>query len=114
MQKQLLRMALFHILRSAVEATPAGGKITVETFEDEDKAVLTVRDTGYGIAREDIDNIFNPYFSTKKHGFGMGLPLVKQIISEHLGRMEVESEAGKGSCFRMIFPVRWREQSIKV
>lgn len=114
MQKQLLRMALFHILRNAVEATPAGGKITVETFEDEDKAVLTVRDTGYGIAREDIDNIFNPYFSTKKHGFGMGLPLVKQIISEHLGRMEVESEAGKGSCFRMIFPVRWREQSIKV
>jgi len=114
MQKQLLRMALFHILRNAVEATSEGGNITVETFEDEDKAVLTVRDTGYGISREDIDNIFNPYFSTKKHGFGMGLPLVKQIISEHLGEMEVESETGKGSCFRMIFPVRWREPSIKV
>jgi len=114
MQKQLLRMALFHILRNAVEATPEGGKITVETFEDEDNAVLTVTDTGYGIPREDIDNIFNPYFSTKRHGFGMGLPLVKQIISEHLGEMEVKSETGKGSCFRMIFPVRWREQSIKV
>lgn len=114
MQKQLLRVALFHVLRNAVEATPEGGKITVETFEDGDNAVLTVTDTGYGISREDIDNIFDPYFSTKKHGFGMGLPLVKQIISEHLGEMSVESETGKGSCFRMIFPVRWREQSIKV
>lgn len=114
MQKQLLRVALFHVLRNAVEATPEGGKITVETFEDGDNAVLTVTDTGYGIPREDIDNIFDPYFSTKKHGFGIGLPLVKQIISEHLGELKLESEQGKGSCFRLIFPVRWREQSIKV
>ncbi len=114
MQKQLLRVAFFHILRNAVEATPEGGKITVETFEDGENAVLAVTDTGYGISLEDVNNIFDPYFSTKKHGFGMGLPLVKQIISEHLGELKVESESGKGSCFRMIFPVRWREQSIKV
>lgn len=114
MQKQLLRVALFHVLRNAVEATPEGGQITVETFEDGDNAVLSVKDTGYGISREDIDNIFNPYFSTKKYGFGMGLPLVKQVISEHLGELKVESEKGSGSCFRMIFPLRWKEQNIKI
>jgi PAS domain S-box-containing protein len=113
MQKQLLRVALFHVLRNAVEATLQGGEITVETTEDGDNAVLTVTDSGHGISREDIENIFDPYFSTKKHGFGMGLPLVKQIISEHLGEIKVESEPEKGSCFKMIFPVRWREQRDK-
>ncbi len=113
MQKQLLRVALFHVLRNAVEATPQGGEITVETVGDGDTAVLTVTDSGHGISREDIANIFDPYFSTKKHGFGMGLPLVKQILSEHLGELKVESEPEKGSCVKMIFPVRWKEQSNK-
>lgn len=112
MQKQLLRVALFHIMRNAVDATSEGGRITVETREDLNKAVLTIADTGTGIPSEEINKIFDPFYSTKKHGFGMGLSLVKQILSEHLGELKVESESGKGSTFRMIFPVRWMEDSI--
>jgi signal transduction histidine kinase len=113
MQKQLLRVALFHVMRNAVEATSAGGRIKVESFEDRNNAVITISDTGFGIVQEDIDRIFDPFYSTKKHGFGMGLSLVKQILSEHLGELKVESEPGKGSIFKMIFPVRWMEGSIK-
>jgi signal transduction histidine kinase len=113
MQKQLLRVALFHVMRNAVEATSAGDRIKVESFEDRNNAVITISDTGFGIVQEDIDRIFDPFYSTKKHGFGMGLSLVKQILSEHLGELKVESEPGKGSTFKMIFPVRWMEGSIK-
>jgi PAS domain S-box-containing protein len=114
MQKQLLRVALFHVMRNAIEATPAGGKIVVETLEDGNSAVLAISDTGYGILQEDLEKIFDPFFSTKKRGFGMGLPLVKQIITEHLGELKVESDPGKGTTFKIIFPVRWREDSFVV
>jgi signal transduction histidine kinase len=109
MQKQLVRVALFHIMRNAVEATSEGGRITVKTFEDGNNAVLTISDTGDGIPHEEIQKVFDPFYSTKKHSFGMGLPLVKQIISEHLGELKVESEPGKGATFMMIFPIRWKE-----
>jgi PAS domain S-box-containing protein len=113
MQKELLRMAIFHVLRNAIEAASTGGKIVVETFEDGDQAVLAISDTGYGISREDVEKIFDPFFSTKRRGFGMGLPLVKQIVSEHLGELKIESEPGKGSTFKILFPVRWREEIFK-
>ncbi len=109
MQTQLLRVALFHTMRNAVEASADGGSISVETFTDKENAVIKVSDTGYGIEGEVINKIFNPFFSTKKHGFGMGLPLVKQIISEHLGELHVESKPGSGTTFTMIFPFRWKE-----
>lgn len=109
-QKNLLRAAIFHIIRNAIEATPEGGGITVTTDGDNEKVTLAVSDTGSGIPKEDIGRIFDPFFSTKLYRFGMGLPLVKQIISEHLGNIKVESEPGKGTTFKLIFPVRWLEK----
>ncbi|MBI5213047.1 MAG: HAMP domain-containing histidine kinase [Nitrospirae bacterium] len=109
-QKNLLRTAVFHIIRNAIEATPEGGRITVTTSDGKDSVNLTISDTGLGIPREDIDKIFDPFFSTKLFRFGMGLPLVKQIVSEHLGEIKVESETGKGTTFKMTFPVRWIEK----
>ncbi|MEW5746606.1 MAG: ATP-binding protein [Nitrospirota bacterium] len=67
--------------------------------------------TGAGIPRDIVDNIFDPFFTTRTYRFGMGLPLVKQIVVEHLGEVEVESAAGKGTTFRLVFPVRWMEKS---
>jgi signal transduction histidine kinase len=72
--------------------------------------VVEVSDTGQGIPKDEIDRIFEPFFSTKKHRFGMGLSLVKQIVSEHLGEIEVKSEMGQGTTFKLIFPVRWTER----
>jgi anti-sigma regulatory factor (Ser/Thr protein kinase) len=109
-QKNLLRAAIFHIIRNAIEATPEGGMITVTTAGDNEKVMLAISDTGAGIPEEDIGRIFDPFFSTKLFRFGMGLPLVKQIISEHLGEIKVESEPGKGTTFKLIFPVRWIEK----
>lgn len=109
-QKNLLRAAIFHIIRNAIEATPDGGMITVTTAGDNEKVTLAISDTGAGIPEEDIGRIFDPFFSTKLFRFGMGLPLVKQIISEHLGEIKIESEPGKGTTFKLIFPVKWIEK----
>ncbi|MFZ5998232.1 MAG: PAS domain S-box protein [Nitrospirota bacterium] len=110
-QKDFLRMAIFNLARNAMEATPEGGRITIATSGDSNRVVLTVSDTGAGIPQEVIDNIFDPFFTTKAYRFGMGLSLVKQIVAEHLGEVEVESTPGKGTTFRLIFPTRWTEKS---
>jgi len=109
-QRNLLRVAIFHVIRNAIEATPAGGEITVTTKVDRETVSLAVSDTGPGIGREDIEKIFDPFFSTKQFRFGMGLPIVKQVVSEHLGELRVESEPGKGTALTMVFPVRWMEK----
>lgn len=108
MQKGLLRVAIYHILRNAIEATGEGGRVTITTSADNDNVTLTISDTGIGIPKEAIDKLFEPFFSTKDLRFGMGLPLVRQIVSEHMGEIKVESEIGKGTTFKMIFPVRWK------
>jgi signal transduction histidine kinase len=106
-QRNLLRVALLHLLRNAIEATSEGGKITIATSRTNDYVTITISDAGTGIPEEYIDKIFDPFFSTKTGRFGMGLPLVKEIIQEHLGEIKVESEVGKGTTFRLIFPIRW-------
>jgi signal transduction histidine kinase len=110
MQKNLLRVAVQHVLRNAVEATPLGGEVTVTSAFEDDKVVLTLADTGSGISEQDAGKIFDPFYSTKEHRYGMGLPLVKQIVSEHLGEIELSTVPGKGTTFRMIFPSRWQEK----
>ncbi|GBE40963.1 blue-light-activated protein [bacterium BMS3Bbin09] len=112
MQKDLLRVAIFHIMKNAVEATSKGGNVTVTTFSEGNCVVLMVSDTGYGIPDEDVEYVFRPFFSTKEKGFGMGLPLVKQIVTEHLGELIVESKPGKGTTFKLYFPVRWNEDKL--
>ena len=112
MQKNLLKTALFHIIRNAIEATPPGGRVELSAHEEGEHIILLIRDTGSGIDKEYLDKIFDPFFSTKQYGFGMGLPLVKQIVLEHLGQIDVNSEKGKGTTFRIAFPVRWEEKVV--
>jgi PAS domain S-box-containing protein len=112
MQRDLLRVAVFHIIKNAVEATSRGGTVTIRTSREGECIVLLVSDTGYGIPQEDVEYVFRPFFSTKEQGFGMGLPLVKQIVSEHLGELVVESKPGSGSTFRLFFPIRWKEDRL--
>jgi signal transduction histidine kinase len=111
LEKNLLRAALFHVLRNALEATSEGDRISVESSGDSDKITVIISDNGHGIPKEICEKVFDPYFSTKLHKFGMGLPLVKQIISEHLGEVMLESEEDKGTTVTMTFPVRWKENS---
>jgi two-component system sporulation sensor kinase A len=103
-QRELLRMAVFTLLRNAVESTPEGGTVTLTTGAEGNAAVLTVTDTGPGIPAQALE-------SAKFFRFGMGLPLIKQIVSEHLGDIEVKSTEGEGTTFRVVLPTRWMELS---
>lgn len=109
-QQNLLRIAIFHVIRNAIEATPRNGRIMVTTFRERDKIVLEISDNGHGIPPEDLEKIFDPFFSKKERRAGMGLPLVKQVVSEHRGLITVESALGKGTTVRMVFPSRWKEE----
>jgi signal transduction histidine kinase len=113
MQKGLMRVAVFHVIRNAIDASCAGGLIQINTSLENDDVVLTISDAGTGINAEDIERIFDSFYSTKNKRFGMGLPLVKQIVTEHLGEIKVESEVGKGTTFKMIFPSRWKDERQK-
>lgn len=108
MQKDLWRVALLQVIRNAIEATPSGGEITVTALTENDHVIISVFDTGHGIPEDEIEKIFDPFYTTKVHRYGMGLPLVKQIAVEHMGTIQLESKQGKGTTFRMVFPARWR------
>jgi len=105
--RNLLKMALFTILKNAVELTPDEGKVAVLVTGGEDRIRVTVSDNGYGISKEDIDEIFDPFSHAHGYRFSMRLPLIKQIVSEHMGEISVKSEIGKGTTVTMVFPIRW-------
>lgn len=100
----LLRSAILNLLVNAQQAMPKGGEIEVSTAANDAHVVLTVHDTGEGIAPENVEKIFNLYFSTKPGGTGLGLPMAKRIVEEHGGSISVESRPGEGSKFTVRLP----------
>jgi signal transduction histidine kinase len=101
-----LQAAVGNLLRNAKEATPVGGEVMVSTTREGDFALLRVTDTGSGIAPELQARVFEPYFSTKKAGNGLGLPTVRRVVDEHGGTVSMESEIGKGTQFSLRLPVK--------
>ncbi len=97
----LMRQALLNLLVNAQQAMPSGGELTVRTSANGHAVRLSVSDTGSGILPEHRDRIFNLYFSTKPGGTGLGLPMVKKIVEEHHGTVEVESAPLKGATFTL-------------
>ena len=98
------------LIKNAIEATPQEGKVSLSTYAESQKIVLVISDTGAGITDEIRGRIFDPFFTTKGRSFGMGLPLVKQIVTEHMGEITVESHEGQGTSFKIVFPERWKEK----
>jgi two-component system sensor histidine kinase HydH len=95
-----LKQALLNLFLNALEAMPDGGVLTVQVDEPEGwTARLIVEDTGMGIAAADLAHIFDPYFTTKAGGTGLGLAVVQKILVAHGGEIQVTSEPGKGSRF---------------
>lgn len=109
MERNLIKLAILHVSRNAIEATPEGGAVRLTTRTSGDLAIIETADTGQGIGPENLPRIFDPFFTTRDHRFGMGLPLVRQIVKEHLGEIHIESGLGRGTTVRMSFPVRWRD-----
>jgi PAS domain S-box-containing protein len=100
----LLRQAFANLLQNAAEAMPGGGTLTVETSANARETMIVIGDTGVGIHRDKLKKIFLPFFTTKDRGVGMGLALVHKIVASHGGRIEVESEEGKGTTFTVTLP----------
>ena len=84
---------------NAVEAMPEGGKLNIGVKGDEEQVVLTISDTGIGIPKENMDNLFIPFFTTKPtgEGTGLGLPVAYNSIKMHSGKLEIESNADPGN-----------------
>jgi two-component system, NtrC family, sensor histidine kinase HydH len=100
MDTDQMTQVFINILINAMEATPAGGTVSIDYKQDgAGRVQIVIQDSGEGIPRENVDKVFDPFFSTKKKGTGLGLAIVKSIIEGHGGEIEVESEPGKGTRF---------------
>jgi signal transduction histidine kinase len=84
---------------NAIQAMPGGGELNISLRPDNGFLEIKFADTGVGIMSEDLAQIFEPYYSTKETGIGLGLPLTKKIIEEHGGKINVESLLGRGTTF---------------
>jgi two-component system CheB/CheR fusion protein len=96
-----------NIILNAVQAMPEGGRLIVKSeVPDPDWAAFSFADTGVGIAAENLPKLFEPLFTTKARGIGLGLPMVKTLVEAHGGTIEIQSEVGKGSTFTVKLPIR--------
>jgi signal transduction histidine kinase len=106
---ELLERVFYNLITNAAQASSAGGAVTIKTKPVETEAgegvEISVIDRGSGIDQKNLENIFNPFFTTKADGVGLGLAIVSKIIDEHGGKITVESTPGEGSVFRVYLPV---------
>lgn len=107
-----LKQALMNMVKNAIAAMPNGGVLRVTTAQRGDDVVLRISDTGIGISDEIMSKIFEPYFTTKDFGSGIGLTLVYKVIKEHNGEIAVVSQEGKGTTFTISFPVPQKQQHL--
>jgi signal transduction histidine kinase len=110
---ELLKTCFLNLMINAADAMPEGGVLTIGLRHDQgggrDALVATVTDTGHGMSPEDIQSAFEPYFSTKETGFGIGLALTQKIVADHGGTIQLESEPGQGTTVRITLPLASQE-----
>ena len=100
-----LQQAFMNLLLNAAEAMRSQGELWLATeVADGARLKIFIRDTGPGIAPENLPRLFDPFFTTKKNGTGLGLAICQRVIQEHLGTIEVKSEVGRGSTFTITLP----------
>lgn len=113
-----LTKAFINLIRNAIQAMPTGGRLSIKTFfecsADDGKLAITptkgkvliiFQDTGQGITPKELQQIFNPFFTTKDSGTGLGLPITHKVITEHHGQIDVESSKGQGTTFTIQLPI---------
>ncbi len=103
---ELMERVIANLLVNAAQASPPGGVVTVKTLSNNAEVEVAVIDRGSGIDPKNIENIFNPFFTTKSDGIGFGLAIISKILDEHGGRITVESTLGEGSVFRVFLPLK--------
>jgi two-component system sensor histidine kinase AtoS len=105
--REQIKQVILNLLMNAIQAMPGGGQLSMSGRFSRDGywVELTVQDSGVGIPPEDLDKLFDPFFSTKEGGIGLGLSIAHRIIDQHHGKIEVESNPGKGTLFTISLPV---------
>jgi signal transduction histidine kinase len=104
---QQLQQVLLNLSLNSIDAMPRGGSLTIGAIkESSDKVLLTVADSGAGIDADMLRRIFQPFVTAnKRRGLGLGLPICHRIVTAHGGVIEVESEPGKGTTFKIHLPI---------
>jgi len=103
--RNYLKQLLLNLILNGIQAMPDGGQLTVQAGTSRKNLTLTIRDEGVGIDPEVISRIYEPYFTTKTNGSGLGLPIARRIVEAHGGELSVTSEAGRGSSFHVTLPI---------
>ena len=104
-----IQQVLVNLIKNALQAMTKGGTLTLQTGEGADGVWVSVADTGGGIPQEQINRIFEPFYTTKKKGTGLGLMIVQRIVRAHGGRIELESQVARGTTFRIWLPLHERK-----
>lgn len=108
---ELLHRAVSNLVSNAIDAMPQGGTLTLRTRAKGGSVQIEVADTGMGITPQDCEQIFAPYYTSKKNGTGLGLAIAQSIVSDHSGRIRVQSQPGQGAIFVIELPVAERRSS---
>jgi two-component system, NtrC family, sensor histidine kinase HydH len=101
---ELLKIALSNLVQNAIQASASGQEVELRALARDQNLMILVSDHGEGIQPQHLESIFNPFFTTKTQGVGLGLPIVSKIVDEHQGRLQVFSEPGKGTTFEITLP----------
>jgi PAS domain S-box-containing protein len=112
LDEKYLKQAIMNIVKNAMSAMPEGGTLRVATQRRGDQVELQISDTGVGMSEEVQQKIFEPYFTTRDYGSGIGLTLVYKVVKEHNADITVRSQPEKGSTFTITFPVPQKEQHL--
>jgi len=100
-----IKQVLLNMFLNAQQAMPGGGELILRTQKSGDKAVIIISDTGKGIEPENLEKIFQAYYSTKTGGSGLGLSTSKKIVEAHKGSIKVDSVPGQGTSFTILLPL---------
>lgn len=104
LDERKMTQALLNLCVNAIQAMPGGGCLTIETCKERQDVIIRISDTGKGIADEDIDRIFDPFFTRREGGLGFGLPIVQRIIEDHKGKITCRSKPGEYTVFEIVLP----------
>lgn len=101
-----MNQVIRNLIKNAIEVMPERGKIIIRTdVTAENMAKIEIEDTGPGIPKDVLEKLFTPFFTTKARGTGLGLAVVKKVIERHKGKVEIISEVGEGTCFKLYLPI---------